>query len=62
MANKFIEAAETMTTAKKLLGSIIFIIVSLVGGYNIVSEHFITRVYAETMVSEVKTQFTQKIV
>lgn len=61
MANKFIEVVETMTTAKKLLGSIIFIIASLVGGYNIFSNHFITKVYAETIVSEVKTQFTQKM-
>ena len=61
MANKFIEAVETMTTAKKLLGSIIFMIASIVGGYNIVSDHFITKAYANEMVREVKTQFTQKM-
>jgi len=55
------EIGNSMTNAKKILATGIFLIASLVGGYNILTEHFVTRVYADNLVTQVKSDFKKEM-
>jgi hypothetical protein len=53
--------SDAVLDAKKIIATGAIIIGALIGGYEVVTEHFVTRVYAEEMVSDVEKKLSQEL-
>jgi len=55
----FDKIKKIVTEAKLILSSIALVITAIVGGYNVVTEYFVTKAYAKEMISDVSNQLTE---
>ena len=50
---------EAFSNAKMMVITIAFIGSSIIGGYTVVSEHFITRIHADQLIQQVETKLSE---
>ena len=55
----FDKIKEAFSNAKMVVITIAFIGSSIIGGYTVVSEHFITRLHADQLIQEVETKLSE---